>query len=226
MKKGMKRLPFFALLALALVSISPPDALAADPVETEDHEAEPRPHPATFALFLGGLRADDNSGQLLRDGDAYGWGLSGGYFVHRYLSLEGEFLWFRRDYERVSDTVIPGTADNKQRYLTIGLSALAKASRRFNRWRPFVGVGAGYYSTEPYVTQPVSGLFGTRGAPSSASSVGYQITVGVTAKVRKHFHLEAGWKAILLSEEFGIYSNGEVNLGGNMIYLAARGGGL
>jgi opacity protein-like surface antigen len=177
-------------------------------------------------LFLGGFRAEDNSGQLRREGDAYGWGLSGGYFVHRYLSLEGEFLWFRRDYERVSDTVIPGTADNRQRYLTIGVSALAKASRRFNRWRPFFGVGAGYFSTEPYVTQPGSGLFDTLGAPSSANSVGYQITAGVTAKVRKRFHLEAGWKTIFLNEDFGIYSNGEVDLGGHMVYLAARGGGL
>jgi opacity protein-like surface antigen len=201
----MKRRPFFTLLAIALVSILPPDAVAADPVETEDHEAEPRLRPFTFALFLGGFRAEDNSGQLRR---------------------EGEFLWFRRDYERVSDTVIPGTADNRQRYLTIGVSALAKASRRFNRWRPFFGVGAGYFSTEPYVTQPGSGLFDTLGAPSSANSVGYQITAGVTAKVRKRFHLEAGWKTIFLNEDFGIYSNGEVDLGGHMVYLAARGGGL
>jgi hypothetical protein len=30
----MKRRPFFTLLAIALVSILPPDAVAADPVET------------------------------------------------------------------------------------------------------------------------------------------------------------------------------------------------
>ena len=215
----------FSIVALAVVSVLPLNVLAEEPNE-EAGEPEVRPRPMYFSVFLGDLRADDNPGQLVRDGDGYGWGLTGGYFFNQHFALEGEFMWFRRDYVRVSDTVLPGTADNRQRYLTLSLSALAKASHRFGRWRPFIGVGAGYFDTEPYVTHPEGGGFDTAGAPSSEGSLGYQVVIGVAANVRKRFHLEAGWKSIFLDENFGTYSNGEVNLGGSMIYIAARGGGF
>jgi hypothetical protein len=70
---------------------------------------------------------------------------------------------------------------------------------RFSRWKPFLGVGAGYFDTEPYVTHPESGGFDTTCAPSSEGSLGYQVVVGVAARVRKRFHLEAGWKNIFLN---------------------------
>ena len=126
----------------------------------------------------------------------------------------------------MSDTVLPGTADNDQRYLTLSLSALAKASHRFGRWRPFVGVGAGYFHTQPFVTHPEDGGFTDSGAPSSRRSIGYQVVVGVTARVRKRFHLELGWKQIFLDEDFGVYSNGDIDLGGGMIYIGVREGGF
>jgi hypothetical protein len=34
------------------------------------------------------------------------------------------------------------------------------------------------------------------------------------------------WKNIVLDEDFGTYSNGDVDLGGRMIHIAARGGGF
>jgi hypothetical protein len=219
------RLPLVSIVALALVSVLPLNVLAEEPNE-EAGEPEVRPRPLVFSLFLGDFRADDNPGQLVREGDGYGWGLTGGYFFNPHFSLEGEFMWFRRDYVRVSDTVLPGTADNRQRYLTLSMSALAKASRRFGRWRPFLGVGAGYFDIAPYVTQPESGLFDPTGAPSSEGSPGYQVVVGVAARVRKRFHLEVGWKNIFLDANFGTYSNGEVDLGGSMIYIAVREGGF
>ena len=61
-----------------------------------------------------------NPGRLVREGGGYGWGLTGGYFFNPHFALEGEFMWFRRDYVRVSDTVLPGTADDRQRYLVAG----------------------------------------------------------------------------------------------------------
>jgi opacity protein-like surface antigen len=214
-----------SIVALVLLSVQPLNVLAVEPGEhAEDPEIQSRP--LYFSVFLGDLQADDNAGQLEQEGDGYGWGLNGGYFVNGHFSLEGEFLWFRREYERASDTVLPDTADNDQRYLTLGLSALAKASHRFGRWRPFVGVGVGYFDTEPYVTDPDGGGFTTSGAPSSNSSIGYQVVVGVAARVRKRFYLEVGWKNILLDSDFGMHSNGEVDLGGSMIYVAARGGGF
>ena len=219
------RLSLVSIVALSLVSVLPLNVLSKEP-NKEGGEPEVRPHPVYFSLFLGDFRADDNPGRLVREGGGYGWGLTGGYFLNPNFALEGEFMWFRRDYMRVSDTVLPGTADNRQRYLTLSLSALAKASHRFGRWRPFLGVGAGYFDTEPYVTHPQSGGFDTMGAPSSEGSLGYQVVAGVAVRVRKRFHLEAGWKNIFLDEDFGTYSNGEVDLGGSMIYIAARGGGF
>lgn len=218
----MRLLPA-SILAWVLVSILPHDALAADPVDLEDQTA--RSSPLHVTAFIGGFSADDNSGQLRREGSGYGWGLTAGYSFNTHIALEGEFLWFRREYERVSDTVIPGTADNDQRILTLGVSALAKVGHSFGRWRPFIGVGAGVFDTEPFVTDPESGKFTTNGAPSSESSVGYQFEVGVAAKLRNRFHVELGWKTLLLEEDFGIYSNGEADLGGSLFYIAARGGG-
>ena len=152
------RLSLVSIVALSLVSVLPLNVLAKEP-NKEGGEPEVRPHPVYFSLFLGDFRADDNPGRLVREGGGYGWGLTGGYFFNPHFALEGEFMWFRRDYVRVSDTVLPGTADNRQRYLTLSLSALAKVSHRFGRWRPFLGVGAGYFDTEPYVTHPESGGF-------------------------------------------------------------------
>jgi opacity protein-like surface antigen len=213
-----------SVLVFAFLVALPQLALAADP--DEDAEKEVRRSPFFFSLLLGDFNADDSPGQLRGGGDGYGWGLTAGYFFNRYFSVEGEFQFLRRDCERVSESVIPGTADNDQRYLTLGLSALAKGSRRFGRWRPFAGVGAGYFDTELWVTDPESGKFTRDGAPSSEGAIGYQIVLGVGVTIRKQFQLEAGWKTIVLDGDFGPYTNGNVDLGGGLIYIAARGGGL
>jgi opacity protein-like surface antigen len=214
----------FPLLTLSLLAIFSQPLCAAENDQVAGAETQKKP--PTVSLFLGDFDADDNPGQLQREGSGYGWGLTAGYFFNQHLSVEGEFLFFRREYQLVSDSVLPGTASNNQRYLTLGLSALAKASHRFGRWRPFVGVGAGYYDTDLFVTDPESGLFTTDGAPASVNSIGYQVSLGVSAFVRKNLQLEAGWKTILLDGDFGAHSNGKVDLGGNLIYLAVRAGGF
>lgn len=219
------RLPLVSIVALALVAALPLNALAEEPDEGNDEAPEGAPRPLYAALFLADFQAEGSPGRLARDGSGYGWGLTGGYFLNPHFALEVEFLWFRGDYVRVSDTVLPGTADNRQRYLTTSLSALAKVGHRFGRWRPFLGAGIGYFDTEPYVTHPESGGFDTTGAPSSKGSLGYQVVVGVSARFREHVHLDVGWKNVFLDEDFGTHSNGGVDLGGSMIYIAARGGG-
>ena len=189
----------FLLLVLSLLAGLPRAVCAA-----EDDAAAGTGNqykPLTGSVFLADFNADDNPGQLQREGGGYGWGLTAGYFFSRHISVEGEFLFLRREYELVSDSVLPGTADNNQRYLTVSLSALAKASHRFGRWRPFVAVGAGYFETEPYVSDPDSGLFTTDGAPASVGSTGYQFSLGVSLKVSKSSQLEAGWKTIVLDGE-------------------------
>ena len=222
-KEGRTRSVLFPLMTLSLLAILLQPVYVAENDEAPGTETLQKP--LTFSLFLGDFEADDNPGRLQQEGSGYGWGLTGGYFLNQHLSVEGEFLFFRREYQLVSDSVLPGTANNNQRYLTLSLSALAKASHRFGRWRPFVGVGAGYYDTDLFVTDPESGLFTTDGAPASVNSIGYQFSLGVSVLVRKSLQLEAGWKTIVVDEDFGAHSNGKVDLGGNLIYLAVRGGG-
>jgi opacity protein-like surface antigen len=178
-----------------------------------------------FSFFGGGFNATEGQDRLRQEGGAYGWGLTAGYFVKDQLSFEGEFLWFRRDYERVSDTVIPGTANNDVRVLTLGLALNAKVSHRFSRWRPFGGGGVVYYDTELLTTHQESGLFTDAGQPSSERSAGFQVFAGVSAHVRKRFYLELGWGRVFLEEDFGPYSNGNADLGGDWFFLAFRGGG-
>ena len=134
-------------------------------------------------------------------------------------------MFLRSEYERVSDTVLPGTANNNQRMLTLGLSVLARAQHRMGRWRPFAAAGAGIFSIEPFITDPESGLFTTEGAPSSESSTGYQLVAGIGTRVRNRWYFEVGWKKLILQEDFGLYSNGEVDLGGSLLYISFRGGG-
>jgi len=221
--EGRMRSVLFLLLTPLLLTILPQSLCAAENDEAAGRETQHKP--LTGSLFLADFDADDNPGQLQRESSGYGWGLTAGYFFNQHISVEGEFLFFRREFQLVSDSVLPGTANNTQRYLTISLSALAKASHRFGRWRPFLGVGAGYYDTEPYVSDTESGLFTTDGAPASVNSIGYQFSFGVSFFINKRLQLEAGWKTIVLDGDFGAHSNGKVDLGGNLIYLAVRGGG-
>ena len=214
-----------AALITALVTaavVSP----AAEAVESPAAESAATPDKPLYAsLILGDFNARPDRIGLTRTGGGYGWGLSGGYFLNQHISLEGEFLWFRREYERVADEVIPGTADNRSRVLSLGLLANARFSRRLSRWRPFVSAGVGWFDSELFTTDPDSGLFTDVGDPSSESSAGYQLSAGASFRLRGRTHLEIGWRRLFLEADFGPYSNGETKLGGDLLYLALRGGG-
>lgn len=218
--KTMTRL----LLLSTLLCPLPLNAHAADSDEPTDQP--PAKSPLTFSLFAGDFSGDNNPGALRRNSGGYGYGLTVGWAIVKHVSLEGEFIWFRREYERISDTVIPDTANNDQRMLTLGLSALARVEHRIGKWRPFVAAGAGYFDTELWVTDPDSGLFTRDGAPSSASSVGYHLAAGIGFRIHDRWDLEIGWKQLILQEDFAQFSNGEVDLGGGLLYISARGGGL
>lgn len=202
-------------------------SLASEGTEPPTDESPGRPdRPLYASLFLGDFNAKPDGDRLTRSSGGYGWGLSGGYFLKRHLSLEGEFLWFRREYERVADDVIPGTADNRSRVLSLGLMANLRCSRRFSRWRPFISGGLGWFDSELFTTDPDSGLFTDVGDPPSRSSAAFQLSAGASFHLRGRTHLEIGWRRLFLDADFGPYSNGETELGGDLLYLAVRGGGL
>ena len=213
-----------SLVVVLLLSVTA--SHASEEVDPSPDQTAGKPDKPLYAsLLLGDFNAKPDRDRLTRSGGGYGWGLAGGYFLNRHLSLEGEFVWFRREYERVADDVIPGTADNRSRVLSLGLLANAKFSHRFSRWRPFVSGGVGWFDTELFTTDPDSGLFTDAGDPSSESSVGYQLSAGVSFRLRQRSHLELGWRRLFLEADFGPYSNGKTELGGDLLYLAFRGGG-
>jgi len=211
------------VFALLLAAPAPHAEEAADPPPAEATAG--RDKPLQVSLLIGDFTAKPDRSRLTRSGGGYGWGLGGGYFVTRQLSLEGELLWFRREYERVAGEVIPGTADNRSRVLSLGLLASARFSHRFSRWRPFVSGGVGWFDSELFTTDPESGLFTDVGDPPSEGSAAYQFSVGASFRLRRQSHLELGWRRLFLEADFGPYSNGEADLGGDLLYLAFRGGG-
>jgi len=202
-----------------------PHASAAEDSSAGD-APQTRARPLYVTLFAGDFNADPDRSRLAPSGGGYGWGLGGGYFLNPYLSLDGEFLWFRRDYRRVSDTVRPGTANNDVRVLSLGLLASVRVGRSFSRWRPFVSGGVGWFDTELFTTDPDSGLFTDAGDPAAESSTGYQLSAGVSCRLRHRSRLELGWRRLFLEADFGPYSNGSTELGGDFLYLALRGGGF
>ncbi|UCF67482.1 MAG: outer membrane beta-barrel protein, partial [Acidobacteriota bacterium] len=127
-------------------------------------------------MFAADFSANENPNQFRPDGGGYGWGVSAGRYLGDHLSLEAEFLWARRDGERISDSVLPGTANNNVRIISMGLSLHAKLHQRFTGWQPFVGGGVGLFDSELFTTDPDSGLFTAVGGPSSETSTGYQLT--------------------------------------------------
>jgi len=216
----------FWLAVVAALMLSASVSSAAEGVDSSSAEAASKPDKPLHAwLLIGDFTATPDGSRLRRSDGGYGWGLGGGYFLNQHLSLEGEFLWFRREYERVADDVIPGTADNRSRALSLGLLANARFSHRFSRWRPFVSAGVGWFDSELLTTDPESGLFTDVGDPSSESSAGYQFSVGASFRLRRRSHVELGWRRLFLEADFGPYSNGETELGGDLLYLAFRGGG-
>jgi opacity protein-like surface antigen len=179
-----------------------------------------------YLYLLGSYVSPTGSkAEMEASGDGYGWGLGGGYFVSEALSVEGELLWFRREYRRVSDEVLPGTANNDLRALSLGLSVNARLSKRWSRWRPFLGAGLSYYGTDLFVTDPDSGLFTDTGAPPSQSDTGWQVMAGVDIHLKGRMHLEVGWRRLSLEQDFGVFSGGPAEMGGDWIFIALRGGG-
>jgi opacity protein-like surface antigen len=208
---------------LSFILVPGPAAKAAEPVEKDvDVKRPSRPY-----LYLLGshVKASDTTEQLDACGAGYGWGLGAGYFISELLSVEGELLWFRREYRRVSEEALPGTANNDLRALSLGVSVNARLSKGYARWRPFIGAGISYYGTDLLVTDPESGLFTDSGGPPSQSDTGWQVMVGVGIRLKSRMHLEVGWRRLSLEQDFGVFSGGPAEMGGDWLFIALRGGG-
>ena len=154
-------------------------------------------------------------------GTGYAWGLSLGYRITHWLGLEGEFLYFQGDYERISGMLLPRTATNAINVASVDISLGARATYPVWRLSPFVGGGIGLFDSDLYTKDASTGLFENS---AGGQTGGWHAVAGIAFPMMKQWRAELGWRWIFLSQDFGIHSNGEVHLGGNMLCLAVRGG--
>lgn len=211
-------------LVFTLTGLLFSQSLYAETTETNDSAT---PHPFYLALSVGSLQTTPDKNTLEGKGGANGWGFYGGYFLHPNFSLEGEFLWLRRDYERLHGSPsLPNAADNRIRVLSTSLFVNARYQHDFGRVRVFAGAGIGYDSAELYISDPSSGLFTTEGGPDDSSNTVTQQMAGIIIPVTLRGKVEIGWKRLKMEYDFGVYSGGENEFGGDYLYLAYRGGGF
>ena len=169
------------------------------------------------AIFSGG----DTDATMEATGNGYAWGLSFGYRPIRHLGLEAEFLYFEGDYEKTSDSVLPGAADNDVNMASVALSMLLRASYPVWKLRPFVGGGVGFVDSDLYTKNASSGLFEN---VAGGQAPGWRAFAGVGLPVQKGWHVDIGWRWIHVSQDFGLSSDVDVNVGGNMLSVAISGG--
>ena len=216
-------------LALLLVVVP---AIAAAEGAASDDPAPPGRRAAVAALFerlyvsLNAASFDPvgNAGKLHFDGRAYGWGATVGYALNPHVGIDAEFLWATSDHERLG-AIIPGTTSNDVRIGTLGLNLNLRLSYPLGRWTPFVTLGAGQYSTDLMTKRPGDSGFTTEGPPSCSNDAGYLIGIGIAFQLREKSWLDLSWRRLDLDADFGGYSSGRIDAGGDLITLSLRYGG-
>lgn len=169
------------------------------------------------AIFAGIFKPTSTDDKFDAEGTGYGWGLSLSYRLTSWLGLDSEFLYFQGDYERIPDSLPQETAGNEIKVASVDVSIRARASYPVWKLSPFVGGGPGYVDIDLYTKCAESELFENS---AGGQALGWQAVAGLAFSAVKRVQVEVGWRRIQLRHDFGIYGNGDVNLGGNMLYLA------
>ncbi len=176
--------------------------------------------PAIYgSLFLGMFKAAGESGKLKSDGVGYGYGLSLGYLFTPHLGMDGEFCYFKADYQRDDPTVLPGIADNDVEVASVALTANVRYARLFDRWRVALALGGGFIDSDLYAKEASSG---GKSAVAGDNTLGYQVHLGIGYLFENTGQLELGFRRIVAEQDFGAYSHGAVDIGGDFYSVAFR----
>lgn len=186
------------------------------------YAAEAPQKPFLYAYgYLGNNIVNSRSGALESvdyKGSAPGeWGFGFGHYVTDSISIEGSFEYFGERFERNNGTVIPATYNNLIQVTSMGPSASVLYHYRHNPFHLYLGAGAGYYSTGLLVTDPDSGLFTTKGAPSDKWFAGYHADLGVNYDTAIGFALGLALKHRILYVDFDAYTGGRADVGGTYL---------
>lgn len=145
-------------------------------------------------------------------GGSYEWGIGFGKHVTKVFSLEGAFEFSGERYKR-SGVIIPGTENNIIQAGGQGLSVTALYNVNNDDFYGYAGIGAAYFSTGIMVTEPGSGLLTSDGAPSRKWLPAYHLTAGINYRFKGNHKLGVAIIHRILNADFGIYTNGDVDLG-------------
>lgn len=195
------------------------------PLRAQDTGDEPDA-PSLYAGISAIMLLPNPDERLLEpEGRRYGYGVFVGYPLHDRISLNAEFIWLGRDYLRLYDQPqLPNAADNRVRALTIAFLANARVHQPLGPVTVEVGAGVGTGGTSFFISSPDGGGFTTDGGPGDDRSRLTQLLAAVVTPTPFGGRVEIGWRRLWLEHDFGLYSGGPNEFGGDCFYLALRGG--
>ncbi len=150
----------------------------------------------------------------------YAWGLSLGYGLNRYLSLSGEFLYSEAGYDRTAVNPLPKLVSTEMEVATVGVSLHVRGTYPVWAFQPFLGAGIGYADSDLYAKDAVSTAFENR---AGDQALAWQTYAGIGIQTMRGWYLDIGWRLLRIRQDFGSYTNGVCDAGGNMVFVALRG---
>lgn len=176
-------------------------------------------------LYIGDNIGSSGSGKLkstnYKSGGPPEWGIGIGRHYTKQFSAEGTLEYWGERYKR-EGALIPGTENNVIQAGGLGLSATALYNFRHQDFHAYFGAGAGYFITGILITEPGSGLLTDQGAPSDKWLPGYHFSIGAGYRLKAGHRLGIELKHRVLKADFGVYTDGEVDLGGTFLLLMYR----
>ncbi len=150
----------------------------------------------------------------------YAWGLSLGYGLNRYLSLSGEFLYSEAGYDRTAVNPLPKLVSTEMEVATVGVSLHVRGTYPVWAFQPFLGAGIGYADSDLYAKDAVSTAFENR---TGDQTLAWQTYAGIGIPTMRGWYFDIGWRLLRIRQDFGSYTNGVCDAGGNMVFVALRG---
>lgn len=173
-------------------------------------------------LFIGVFSGTNTTDQLktvnYKGGSRIPWGLGLGYHINNHFSVDGHLEYWGDRYERTNATMLPGTANNMIQIDSAGISLSTKYQHTFHKVNGYAGIGAGFFSTDVWITKPPEGLLTTQGAPNDYL-LAYHLVLGGGYQISSasYFGIELRYRTAKV--DFAEYTQGEVDIGGTTIAL-------
>ena len=193
------------LMSICLLAIAP--AIYADVGLVTDK--------SVYVYVHGGeFRPEQNKGKI---DPANGWyvDIGAGADLNRYVSFQGGLWTGIYDAERVGG-VLPGTSSSDLTLVTTGVVGSGLLQLPLGWFRPYIGAGAGYYYTG---IEAEACFVVCEDTTTSGWQWGTQLLAGAMFDISPDAALILSWQRLSLENNFGIYTNGDIKLGGETIGL-------